>query len=224
MTHRPQRDPQTTLRREPSQERSRALVESIVEATARVLKAEGLLGLTTNRAAQVAGVSIGSLYQYFPSKEALLARLIERELEEDLSQLRGALALASAQDQPIEATLRELVQRGVHRACQTRALHQVLLPQVAPLERERLVSQSVQGAAHEVAAWLWPQRDALGPPWPSLGRDAFERRALLTLRAAEAILNTAKVERPALLDDPEQVIHDMMTVLLGLLGLTPQTR
>ena len=68
----------TAPRKRPTQERSREMVETILEATARVLVKDGFERTTTNRVAEAAGVSVGSLYQYFPSKEALVATLVER--------------------------------------------------------------------------------------------------------------------------------------------------
>jgi len=66
-------------RKTPRQQRSTETVNVILEAAARVLERHGLAGFTTNAVAERAGVSIGSLYQYFPSKEALTATLIHRE-------------------------------------------------------------------------------------------------------------------------------------------------
>lgn len=68
-------------RKSPRQSRSQATVEAILEASARIFDEEGGAG-TTNRIAEVAGVSIGSLYQYFPDKAALLTALHERQVEE----------------------------------------------------------------------------------------------------------------------------------------------
>jgi AcrR family transcriptional regulator len=64
------------------------MVEAILEAAARVLEAGGLEGFNTNRVAEAAGVSVGSLYQYFPGKQALLAALVRQ----DAARLREALA------------------------------------------------------------------------------------------------------------------------------------
>src|SRR4029450_12583732 len=69
---------QTNPRKSASQERSRLTVNTILEATTRVLLKEGYDRASTNKIAAVAGVSIGSLYQYFPSKEALVAAVIYR--------------------------------------------------------------------------------------------------------------------------------------------------
>lgn len=72
------RRPSLRPRRQPSQRRSADMVEAILEAAARVLEREGLERYNTNRVAEIAGVSVGSLYQYFPSKDALTVALIER--------------------------------------------------------------------------------------------------------------------------------------------------
>lgn len=64
-------------RKTPRQERSRALVDAILEAAARVLVETG--DLSTNRVAEIAGASVGSVYQYFPHKDSLLAALLERQ-------------------------------------------------------------------------------------------------------------------------------------------------
>jgi AcrR family transcriptional regulator len=65
-------------RKLPTQDRSKQLVDSLLSATAKILVRLGYEGLTTNRVAEEAGVSVGSLYQYFPNKESLIAALIQR--------------------------------------------------------------------------------------------------------------------------------------------------
>jgi len=72
------------------QSRSRATSAAIVEAAARILETAGADGLTTNRIAERAGVSIGSLYQYFPDKKAVLAALLRREWEDLEARIREA--------------------------------------------------------------------------------------------------------------------------------------
>jgi AcrR family transcriptional regulator len=69
-------------RRSPQQARSRATWEAIVEAAAQVLERDGAAGFNTNAVAERAGVSIGTLYQYFPDKQAILAAAAKRELVE----------------------------------------------------------------------------------------------------------------------------------------------
>jgi len=88
-------------RKAPKQERSRQLVEAIVEATARVLVRDGYDALSPAAVAEVAGVSVGSLYQYFPHKEALIVAVLEREAEREgafLVERFAGLVGASADD------------------------------------------------------------------------------------------------------------------------------
>src|SRR5215468_4646197 len=94
----------TTPRKTASQERSRLTVEALLEATARILTKEGYDRASTNRIADVAGVSIGSLYQYFPSKEALVAAVIDRHMQEMSQVARNALIKVAAR--PIEIAAR----------------------------------------------------------------------------------------------------------------------
>src|SRR5580698_3008939 len=82
-------------RKAPTQRRATATVEAILEAAARILETQGLEGYTTNAVAERAGVSIGSLYQYFPNRDALTAALIERESAGLLIAVRAAQQLDS---------------------------------------------------------------------------------------------------------------------------------
>lgn len=79
-------------RKVPQQSRSATTVEAIVEAAARILEERGPKGLTTNAVADVAGVSIGSLYQYFPNKDAIVRALIEREVGTVAERAKAALS------------------------------------------------------------------------------------------------------------------------------------
>jgi AcrR family transcriptional regulator len=70
------------IRRQPKQRRARVTVEAVLDAVAKVLKRGGVDAVTTNHIAEVAGVSIGSIYQYFPDKRAIFAALHRRHVEE----------------------------------------------------------------------------------------------------------------------------------------------
>lgn len=94
----------TDLRRTPQQDRSRAMVERIVSAGQRVLLRDGYEKASTNRVAEEAGISPGSLYQYFPGKDAILAAVVER-YSADLS-TRLTAVLADRLDEPGPALVR----------------------------------------------------------------------------------------------------------------------
>jgi AcrR family transcriptional regulator len=111
-----------------SQQRSRLTVDALVEATARVLKKEGYDRASTNKIAATAGVSIGSLYQYFPSKEALVAAVIERHTQE-LSQVAHK-ALLKVAARPLEIAVRELVVAAIDAHRVDPKLHRILAEEV----------------------------------------------------------------------------------------------
>jgi len=104
--------PTTSPRRRPRQARAQATVDAIVKATARVLVDEGYDRASTNRVALAAGVSIGSLYQYFPSKEALVAALVEDHIAKMHGALTQSLAASSGGGSTLDARAKQLV-RGV---------------------------------------------------------------------------------------------------------------
>jgi AcrR family transcriptional regulator len=97
-------------RKDPVQNRSRAMVETIVEAAARVLETEGAAGFNTNAVAARAGVSVGSLYQYFPGKQALVAELSRRGAETLLAALEAA---ADRSGSDLEGDIRRLARAAV---------------------------------------------------------------------------------------------------------------
>lgn len=82
--------PTSSMLKQPRQKRSREMVHAILDATLFVIEEEGAEAFTTNRVAEVAGISVGSLYQYFRNKEMLIAGVIERGIMDSASTLRDA--------------------------------------------------------------------------------------------------------------------------------------
>jgi len=79
------------LRNAPKQKRSQSLVEDVIEATAKLIPDSGYDRATTNKIAELAGVSIGSLYRYFPNKQAIFRSLLQKVEETHRKQLQSAL-------------------------------------------------------------------------------------------------------------------------------------
>jgi AcrR family transcriptional regulator len=119
---------QAAPRKLPSQHRSRATVEVILDAAARILVKGGYECFTTNRVAEAAGVSVGSLYQYFPNKEAVLGELMRRHVE--ALERRFAAILGDAAKRPLHETVRALVESNVRAHLVDPALHRVLSDEV----------------------------------------------------------------------------------------------
>lgn len=113
------------MRKEPRQERARATVEAILEAAARILDRQGWGRFTTNAVAEVAGVSIGSLYQYFPNKLALVEAILRRHFDDVLSALRFADVQASRIER-----IKGLVSGMITAHSNHPSLHRVLLEEV----------------------------------------------------------------------------------------------
>lgn len=95
-------------RRKPRQARAQATVEAILEATFQLLEADGLSNLTTNHIAERAGVSIGTLYQYFADREAILYALAQRQ-SDDVREMITAMVLESPETSGIRAIIRALM-------------------------------------------------------------------------------------------------------------------
>jgi len=122
------RAPALEPRKRAVQERSRATVDALLEATARILVKEGFEAASTNRIAAEAGVSIGSLYQYFPSKESLVAAVIERHKQDMLDMLRAEIV--RVEKMPVEQAMRELVAVTIRAHRVDPQLHRVLVEQI----------------------------------------------------------------------------------------------
>jgi AcrR family transcriptional regulator len=118
-------------RKTPRQERSRATVEALLEATADILIRQGYAKLTTNRIAERAGVNIASLYQYFPGKDAIVAELRRRHGAEQRTALRQVLAEHTPGQ--LESTLRALVVVGVAGHASAPRMHQVFTEEIPAL-------------------------------------------------------------------------------------------
>src|SRR5499426_3261403 len=136
------RRPLTSPRKHASQARSRATVDALVEATARILVREGFDRASTNRIAEVAGVSIGSLYQYFPSKEALVAAVIDRHTQELSQVTRNAMVRMAAR--PIEVAAREFVSVAIDAHRVDPRLHAVLTEQIPRVGRLENVEANIR--------------------------------------------------------------------------------
>ena len=179
----------TVPRKMPKQQRSKETVDVILAATARVLVKEGFDRASTNRIADAAGVSIGSLYQYFPSKEALVAALVERHIETMSETLQAEMrALAGA---PLEVAVRRMVTLMLEAHAIEPELHRVLneqVPRVGRLHRVHEVEERMQTLARAYfAARRAELRDGLD----------LDTAAFVVVTAIEALTHGAMIHRDA---------------------------
>ena len=111
-------------KKSPRQARARATYDAILQAAAHILTEGGPTALTTNLVAERAGVSIGSLYQYFPSKEAIVAELIRDLRRQMLSDIKGMAAFVA--DQPLKFAVGRMVRASIHHHVHTQGRAEVL--------------------------------------------------------------------------------------------------
>jgi AcrR family transcriptional regulator len=186
------RKPPTKPRKRASQERSRATVDALIEATARILVRQGFDKASTNRIAKVAGVSVGSLYQYYPGKEALVVAVIERHNREIMQVVRGALAEVAAQ--PIEQAVRRLIAAAIDAHRVDPKLHRVLAEQLPRTGRLENVETFNREAHALFKAYLESHRDELRIV--DVGLAAF-----VCVTSIEALTHTAVLHRSEMLGD-----------------------
>lgn len=192
------------LRKAPRQPRSERMVEDIVEAAARILETRGPAGFNTNAVAERAGISVGSLYQYFSNKDALIAALSNRErvrLAADITNARPTGRLT------LEGALRRLV-----RAAILRQLERPELARMLDFEEQRLMldeaDRSVTGTiAKEVSALLRSHQHRIQV-------SNVDEAALDLIAIARALIDSAASRGPI---DPDELEERVVRTALGYL-------
>jgi AcrR family transcriptional regulator len=202
-----------TMRKEAGQRRSRETVDVILQAAAHVFSARGYAGCTTNHIARRAGVSIGSLYQYFPNKDAILVRLARGHLGEARRQVDAVLAEvrsgAVSPDRLIATVVRAMI--SLHKS--DPALHRVIFEETR-LERSILeeLREIEESAISVLRAFI-----ADGPRVPAVRADLMAR---IVVRAVEALTHHFVIYEGGRTDD-ETLIDEISRLVGGYLGLAP---
>lgn len=187
--------PVVKMRKMPRQARAEATIEAIVEAAAQILQRDGEEALTTARIAERAGVSIGSLYQYFPNKESVLLALIRRERDQIGAEVARTIS-------EIDPRTGEEVVRGVIAtllaAFRPRRRRRKLVALMATLSVDR--DSSGLELRERVAALIV----AASRQYPDLAaRPLSDVSAYVLVRAVLGAIRSAVVENSKILDEPE---------------------
>jgi AcrR family transcriptional regulator len=182
----------TNPRKQPSQDRSRATVAALVEATARILVRESFDKASTNRIAEEAGVSVGSLYQYFPSKEALVAAVIDRHKEELMHVARNALARVAKL--PMKQAVRSLVTMAIEAHRVAPRLHRVLAEQIPRTGKLRNVEAFNRENYALFRAYLESHQDEIRAV-------DLDLAAFVCVTSIEALTHVAVLHHPEMLTD-----------------------
>jgi AcrR family transcriptional regulator len=201
------RRPATTPRRTPRQERARFTVTALLDATARVVVQHGYHGASTNRIARVAGVNIGSVYQYFPSKEALVAALIDRHLEH-VSRVLAA-SVAESEGAPLSVAVRAMVQAHILIHTTNPGLHRVLIEQIPSVDRLNPVEALRARVMAGTRAWL----SARGH---ELAVSDLDFAAFAVVVLVDELTRAAVRERPDYITD-DRLVDGLCDIVVGYL-------
>jgi AcrR family transcriptional regulator len=185
-------DLDTTPRKQPAQARARATVQAILDATAQVLVEHGYERATTNVVARRAGVSIGSLYQYFPNKEALVTALAERHMADMATMLVGEVA--ALRSRPLPDAIRSLIEALLRAHAVEPELHRVLIEQIPRLSGFEQVANMDRMFVGLISRELSQREESLRP-------QDLELAVFLLVHAVQGITHAAVLDRPGSLGD-----------------------
>ncbi len=205
----PREPADSPLRKTPSQTRALRTVDTLFEAATRILASEGEAGFTTNRIAERAGFSIGTLYQYFPSKEAIVVALVRRHRERVLRELDVMLDRAVAGEYGAEHALRLYLRQIVDAFGRGQKAQRLLARLGWQLDAPAAIVAAMDDGAERVRSALGRLEDPelLLPDPPTL---------YMLTRAVVGAVRSAAVEESAMLDDPrfEDALFRMVWGLL----------
>lgn len=188
--------------REPQQRRAKLTVDSILEAVVRILKREGIEGVNTNRIAEVAGVSIGSIYQYFPDKRAIFAALHRRHVEEIDRLVESTLVRYAAC--PLEELMRALIRALVEAHTAEPELFHMISTEVPDRAGGTLdFASRLHGALHLAVA-------------ARLGDHDVAKKAYVVTHILDALSHGAALRRPKGLSIAEAIDEAVRAVMAYL--------
>jgi AcrR family transcriptional regulator len=183
-------------RRVPSQARSEQTIRVIFEATAQVLNEYGETALTTNRIAQRAGVSVGTLYQYFDSKEAIVLSMLTRERGQVMGTLDQLLANIDSAETDPRMVLRVFVRRYVEAFGTGTPGRRALIRLAWKLDSQQIIVQSLREASDRIALHIEKMKHPLlRSPSPAM--------AFVLTRLLAGVVRSASLENSPLLGTVE---------------------
>ncbi|MBL8954916.1 MAG: TetR family transcriptional regulator [Myxococcaceae bacterium] len=180
-----------TARKLPVQKRSRAMVDSLLEATTRILVRDGWDGLSTNQVAKLAGVSVGSLYQYFPSKEALVKAVLEQWGQRLMADMMALAASFEREGASLDDAVKAVVKASLD-LCRVDPVLQRALAQNVPRLGVRDEYENLNRRLVELLAnWLSEHEELLGVDDPAMA-------AHVVVHVLDGLTENALLYRPEL--------------------------
>jgi AcrR family transcriptional regulator len=201
-------------RRTPRQRRARVTVDAVLDSVARLLARGGVAAVTTNRIAEAAGVSIGSVYQYFPDKQAIFAALLARHLERVAALVEGTLARTGSAS--LEDRVRALVEGMIAAHAADPRLHDLLYSKL-PHDDDRDSPVKVRMHAAYRRAVEESRPGARAAHGGARVRDA-DRAVFVLATMVESLAHAAVLRRPrglSLADATDEAVRAVTAYLRG---------
>jgi AcrR family transcriptional regulator len=199
--------PIATPRKIPKQDRSQATVEAILIATAHILTEFGYDQFNTNRVAERAGVSIGSLYQYFPNKQALLFALAENHAQEMVAMVQQHLI--GLEDCSILEVMQHIIKAALVAHAINPSLHRILNEQIP---RSAAMRQTAEAKMEQLLRSFLAQRCHQIQP------QNLDLTVFIVGRTIEALTHGAVLDRPELLANRELAQEITTLISMYLVG------
>lgn len=211
-------------RKRPSQSRSKVLVDAIIEACRQILSQEGEESLTTNRIAEVAGVTIGSLYQYFPNKEAILANLFAQEIAASTDEICREITprVAAKIHVSLRSTLRELIHVTAELHLRYLHLHGEFYREYYDFFDFHSKVDTHMNQVLRQPSWEEWLPDLLRKYQAEITPTDLEQASFLTANIIERLLAAALEERPEWLES-EAYLYSIETIVMNFLKETSDT-
>lgn len=211
------RQPPKDARKTPQQARSRATVDAILDGAVQVLVRTGYHRATTSMVAKVAGVSVGSLYQYFPNKDSVFTAVRQRALDGAIESTRRALASAPGDFAArTEASIVALLEYKAKNP----ALHRALKTELGRLDGLR-ISRKREQRSRELTEQLLRAHQA------ELGLSDPVRAAFFVVNAVEGVIAATLLEAPQTLGEPalaQGMTRMVLSMLEGFRERPPRSR
>lgn len=203
----------SSLRRQPIQDRAQRTIETIFQATAQIVASEGESALSTNKIAAKAGFSIGTLYQYFPTKEAILIAMIARERRRVLDQLGSILEEAVKNQRSAQEIVETLIHLLVESFASGPKLQRAMIRLAWQVDHLDAITQALREASETLSMYLarMAASDVSGLRFRTSPATLF----VLT-RAVMGAIRSASLERSSLLGSKE-FETELVKLCLGLL-------
>lgn len=204
-----------SARKKPLQERAKFTVDAILKASAQLLERNGETGVSTNHIAERAGVSIGSLYQYFPNKDAILSALMESFVQSHFRMIEKTLAkVQEQQEKPdLESTTRSIIHSIIESNRKNSRLSKVFVTSLFRPERIKLLQEMDERMIEKFKEYIQPFSD-------QIRSDNVDMMFFVLIQAVKTAPVAVLFHTKFKLDDP-RLEDELVRLALGLLRKDP---